>query len=104
MAETGTSSQVGLSVSMSPSQSVIVSTTGADLHLPLSDLSLGSSLSSVSSHLNPPAPPVVVPVLVTAPPSKATKKGKRVQAKTTKGGIGVAPARATRSTNRQKKP
>ncbi|KIK14664.1 hypothetical protein PISMIDRAFT_17139 [Pisolithus microcarpus 441] len=104
MAETGTSSQVGLSVSMSPSQSVIVSTTGADLHLPLSDLSLGSSLSSVSSHLNPPAPPVVIPALVTAPPSKATKKGKRAQAKTTEGGVGVAPARATRSTNRQKKP
>ncbi|KAI6011009.1 hypothetical protein BKA83DRAFT_17893 [Pisolithus microcarpus] len=48
---------------MSPSQSVIVSTTGSDLYLPLSDLSLGSSQPSVSTHLNPPIPPIVVPAL-----------------------------------------
>ncbi|KAI6020732.1 hypothetical protein BKA83DRAFT_4494541 [Pisolithus microcarpus] len=105
VAKTGTNSRVGLPISMSPLQSVIVSATGLDLYLLLSDLSLGSSQPSVSTHLNPPVPPIVVPALASVPPSKATKKGKRAtqgQAKTTEGGIEIAPARATQST-RQKK-
>ncbi|KAI6096503.1 hypothetical protein F5141DRAFT_1220781 [Pisolithus sp. B1] len=104
--EAGTNSQVGLSVPMSPSQLVVVSTTGSELYLPLSDLSLGSSQPSISTCLNPPVPPVVVPALVSTPPSKATKKGKRAtqgQAKSTEDSIEIAPARATCST-RQKKP
>ncbi|KAI6095413.1 hypothetical protein F5141DRAFT_1221967 [Pisolithus sp. B1] len=106
VAKAGNNSRVGLSVSMSPSQSVIVSTTGSELYLPLSDLSLGSSQLSISTCLNPPVPPVVVPALVSTPPSKATKKGKRAtqgQAKLTEDGVEITPARATRST-RQKKP
>ncbi|KAI6106574.1 hypothetical protein EV401DRAFT_1892497 [Pisolithus croceorrhizus] len=105
VAETGTNSRVGLPVSMSPLQSVIMSATGSDLYLPLSDLSLGSSQPSVSTCLNPPNTPVVVPALVSIPPSKATKKGKRAtqgQSKTTTEGTEIAPARATQST-RQKK-
>ncbi|KAI6100509.1 hypothetical protein F5141DRAFT_1066113 [Pisolithus sp. B1] len=45
------------------STSVIVFTTGSELHLPLSDLSLGSSQPSISTCSNPPIPPVVVPAL-----------------------------------------
>ncbi|KAI6119474.1 hypothetical protein EDD17DRAFT_1753776 [Pisolithus thermaeus] len=104
VAETGTNSQVGLPILMSPSQSVIMSMTGLDLYLPLSNLSLGSSQPSVSTHLNPPNAPVVVPALVSIPPSKAMKKGKRAtqgQGKTTTEGTEIAPARATQST-RQK--
>ncbi|KAI5981571.1 hypothetical protein EDD15DRAFT_2379405 [Pisolithus albus] len=105
VAETGTNSRVGIPASLPPSQSVIVSATGSDLYLPLSDLTLGSSQPSVSTCLDPPVPPVVVPALVSVPPSKATKKGKRAtqgQAKATEGGVEIAAARATRST-RQKK-
>ncbi|KAI6107525.1 hypothetical protein EV401DRAFT_1891997 [Pisolithus croceorrhizus] len=74
VAEAGTNSQVGLSVSMSPSQSVIVSVTGSELYLPLSDLSLGSSQPSISTHLNPPVPPVVVPALVQFLPTTINRR------------------------------
>ncbi|KAI6144583.1 hypothetical protein BKA82DRAFT_4358353 [Pisolithus tinctorius] len=90
---------------VSPSQSVIVSATSSELSLPLSTLSLGGSQPSVSTHLNPLDPLVVVPALVSGHSSKATKKGKKAtqgQAKAMEEGIGAVPARVTRVT-RQKK-
>ncbi|KIO12069.1 hypothetical protein M404DRAFT_19894 [Pisolithus tinctorius Marx 270] len=90
---------------VSPSQSVIVSATSSELSLPLSTLSLSSSQPSVSTHLNPPNPLVVVPALVSGHSSKATKKGKKAtqgQAKAMEEGIRAVPARVTCVT-RQKK-
>ncbi|KAI6006350.1 hypothetical protein F5J12DRAFT_893087 [Pisolithus orientalis] len=90
---------------VSPSQSVIVSATSSELSLPLSTLSLGGSQPSVSTHLNPLDPLVVVPALVSGRSSKATKKGKKAtqgQAKAMEEGIGAVPARVTHVT-RQKK-